>query len=193
MRISDWSSDVCSSDLNATLFCTKTDVDPAVYPEPDEEVEYRLAHPDLSAIRNKDLAAETEELLKRLNLAGTDMVRVEIVMEENGLGSLPTNVPSVSSLLLFNSRVNPYKNYSAMDNLEGAGRTRAETVDQLRKALASAPTSVMLGADLPDIMALDVTFKPQMGEMTQLSLPSNLELPNEIGRASCRERVCQYV
>ena len=44
-------------------------------------------------------------------------------MEEEGIGGLPHNIPSVGSLLLFNSNVNPYKNYVAdQDNLLSTGR-----------------------------------------------------------------------
>jgi hypothetical protein len=41
-------------------------------------------------------------------------------MEDAGLGSLPAFVASVSSLLLFNSKINPYKNYATLDNLLNA-------------------------------------------------------------------------
>mmetsp|Transcript_18256 Transcript_18256/g.25662 ORF Transcript_18256/g.25662 Transcript_18256/m.25662 type:complete len:135 (+) Transcript_18256:421-825(+) len=34
-----------------------------------------------------------------------------------GLGRLPMNLPSVDSMLLFNSDENPYQNYSTFDNL----------------------------------------------------------------------------
>ena len=38
-------------------------------------------------------------------------------MEDAGLGSLPLGISSISSLLLFNSNINPYKNYVTLDNL----------------------------------------------------------------------------
>ena len=37
-----------------------------------------------------------------------------------GLGSLPKNLASVSSLLLFNTTENPYKKYVTVDPLKGA-------------------------------------------------------------------------
>jgi hypothetical protein len=42
-------------------------------------------------------------------------------VEREGLGRLPDNLDSVSSLLLFNSNENPYKAYRNLDNLTGAG------------------------------------------------------------------------
>jgi hypothetical protein len=51
-----------------------------------------------------------------------------------------------------------------------------EAQEDITKGLASAPTSLLSGEALPDIAALDLTYKPQMGVMTALALPSNLPL-----------------
>jgi hypothetical protein len=40
--------------------------------------------------------------------------------EHEGLGGLPPNLMSVSSLLLFNTEENPYKRYAVVDPLRGA-------------------------------------------------------------------------
>lgn len=42
--------------------------------------------------------------------------------------------------------------------------------------LASAPSTLISGDSLVDAVGLDLTFKPQMGEMASLALPSNLPL-----------------
>ena len=42
--------------------------------------------------------------------------------------------------------------------------------------LASAPSTLVSGDSLADAVGLDLTFKPQMGEMASLALPSNLPL-----------------
>ena len=55
-------------------------------------------------------------------LQGTDMERVEFLMEDHGLGPMPPTVPSVGSMLLFNTNVNPYEEYRALDNLVFTGR-----------------------------------------------------------------------
>ena len=46
----------------------------------------------------------------------------------------------------------------------------------LKSSLASAPKTLVDGDSLADALALDLTFKPQMGEMASLALPSNLPL-----------------
>lgn len=51
-----------------------------------------------------------------------------------------------------------------------------ESEEDVTRGLASAPTSLLSGEALPDIAALDLTYKPQMGELTALALPSNLPL-----------------
>ncbi len=53
------------------------------------------------------------------------------------------------------------------------------------KALAQAPTTLVSGEALPDILALDLTYKPQMGEMAALALPSNLPLDFLAGKYYC--------
>ena len=110
-----------------------------------------------------------------LNREGSEPERVEFLMEEKGLGTLPSNIPSIGSILLFNSSINPYKNYVAEDNLVSTGR--AKIVEESDKAkIASAPSSLLSGEALPDINALDLTFKPQLGELASLALPTNLPL-----------------
>ena len=42
--------------------------------------------------------------------------------------------------------------------------------------MASAPSSLLSGDALPDISLLDLTFRPQLGEMASLALPTNLPL-----------------
>lgn len=92
------------------------------YPDIVDDVHYEPADPNKSSIGNRDLSAEILLVYSRLNKHGTDLLRVEMVMDDKGLGPLPPLVPSVGSLMLFNSNINPYKNYQALDNLLSAGR-----------------------------------------------------------------------
>ena len=46
----------------------------------------------------------------------------------------------------------------------------------MARALAQAPATLVMGDSLPDIEGLDLTYKPQMGELSALALPSNLPL-----------------
>jgi len=70
--------------------------------------------------------------LSVLNREGSEPERVEFLMEEKGLGTLPSNIPSIGSILLFNSSINPYKNYVAEDNLVSTGR--AKIIEESDKA-----------------------------------------------------------
>ncbi len=62
-------------------------------------------------------------MLTKVNSYGTEMLRSEFIMEDQGLGKIPSSAKSVASILLFNSNINPYKNYQALDNLVSTGRS----------------------------------------------------------------------
>lgn len=96
-------------------------------------------------------------------------------MHKEGLGRLPAYIPSVSSVLLFNSDTNPYQEYTTLDNL--LGEDRAE-VEEKEKQLAVAPTTLIDGDILPEVGAIDFGYKPKMKELQHFDLPSNLALPN---------------
>jgi hypothetical protein len=85
-------------------------------------VQYTPPHPAHTIVGNKELQGEVQDIVKRLNTYGTDLERVEFTMEDEGLGRLPHHIPSVGSMLLFNSNINPYKDYQTLDNLLSAGR-----------------------------------------------------------------------
>jgi hypothetical protein len=51
-----------------------------------------------------------------------------------------------------------------------------EVEEEMNKVLASAPKTLISGDALPDIAALDLTFRPEMGVHATLELPSNLPL-----------------
>lgn len=85
-------------------------------------MQYLPPHPAHSVVGNRELYGELQDIVVRLNSNGTDLERVEFTMEDEGLGRLPHEVPSVGSLLLFNSNINPYKEYQTLDNLVSAGR-----------------------------------------------------------------------
>ena len=126
-------------------------------------------------IGNTELVEETNTIYTRLNTHNKDLQRVEFIMEDNGLGPLPEHVSSTSSLLLFNSNINPYKTYQTLDNLASAGREKTRS-EEIIKGLESAPMTILSGDALPDVQALDLMFKPSMGEMASLALPDNLPL-----------------
>ena len=65
-----------------------------------------------------------------------------------GLGSLPKHLPSVASLLLFNTAENPYKKYVLLDPLSGAQtKTRDKLIEEVSE-LSEAPYSILQGEEL---------------------------------------------
>eukprot|EP01035_Chromulina_nebulosa_P037882 gene37882-51149_t len=131
------------------------------YREIEDNICYLMGRPEASSIDRADLTSEIEEIAHRLNAHNTAIERVEFIMEDHGLGSMPPNIPSVGSILVFNSSINPYKEYQTLDNLISHG---------------SAPMTIMTGDELPDIQTLDLLFKPTMGQVNMLALPENLPL-----------------
>lgn len=140
-----------------------------------DDAVYLPANPSQSMIGNNELEAEIQTIYTRLNTHKKDLQRVEFIMEDQGLGSLPDRISSTSSLLLFNSNINPYKTYQTLDNLVSAGREKTKS-EEKTKGLESAPMTILAGDALPDVQALDLMFKPAMGEMASLALPDNLPL-----------------
>ncbi len=93
--------------------------------------------------------------------------------EREGLGRLPDHLPSVSSLLLFNSSENPYKAYKTLDNLSGKGlKLRERTTD--KKALDLAPGTLQTGLSLPTYGAEGVDFVPEARPVPELEVASVL-------------------
>lgn len=103
------------------------------YREAVDDVQYFPLLPKHSVVNNPELNNEVITILGRLNSYGTDMERIEFIIEEQGLGKLPEYIPSVGSLLLFNSDINLYNDYQTQDNLVTTGRF----VCCVRSAIAS--------------------------------------------------------
>lgn len=158
-----------------TLFSQSTDM-PAPFRPVNDEVRYLPPNPRKSVIQDKELLSEVQLITGRLNSYGSDMEKVEFIMEDQSLGPFPPSLASVGSMLLFNSSINPYKDYQTLDNLLASTSRTKTSEKETGKQLASAPSTLLSGDALPDIAALDLTFKPEMGEMTALALPSNLPL-----------------
>lgn len=76
----------------------------------------------MSLISQADIQGDVYDILTRLNGNKQELERVEFIMEDNGLGPLPNIVSSIGSLLLFNSKINLYKNYQNLDNLISTGK-----------------------------------------------------------------------
>jgi hypothetical protein len=167
-------------------------------PPVDDNVQYIPADAKRSPIHNVKLSQDLDIILTRLHASPHLSDKSSAIYEngsKGGVGMFPSaDIKTTASLLVFNSSINPYKEYQALDNLASAGRfvlyicencidevenasfRAKDTDDDAAKALASAPKTLMSGEGLPDIMALDLTFRPDIGVHEALDLPSNLPL-----------------
>nr|WAW84867.1 WASH [Halisarca dujardinii] len=144
-----------------------------------KEVESRM--PDVSKQGIKD--KKNFDLFKSQLNADLMETRVQLTMsaadESEGLGSLPEYLPSVASLLLFNTSNNPYKTYVFTDPLSGL-RTKI-TKDKFieKKQMEAAPISIQTGEELGRYQgANDVTYRPTLGQLPEMEVPNILNLPN---------------
>ena len=97
--------------------------------------------------------------------------------EGEGLGSLPKHLPSVSSLLLFNTSENPYKKYVILDPLEGARTKTRDTIKE--EEIPEAPYTITEGEELLRGSIDSVMYVPIMPELPELDVPLQLpHLPN---------------
>lgn len=90
-----------------------------------------------------------------------------------GLGYLPASIYSVSSTMLFNSGVNPYKKYESFDVLTGKGGTDRERDEY---ELSAAPTTMADGVSMPSFFGEDYGFKPVMGNVPTFDFNDTLDL-----------------
>lgn len=128
---------------------------------------------------NTELMSDVYTIITRLNSQYNneqETERVEFIMEDHGLGTMPSTVSTIGSILLFNSSINPYKNYQALDNLLLSGFKEKSVQQDNNSNKLIGPAGFISGDVLPDIQALDLLFKPSMGEMSNLALPENLPL-----------------
>lgn len=134
------------------------------YNEGEEGVVYGVGGGKRSGVEDVEMRNEVTDLFVRLNPNNTDMVRVEIMMEEEGLSTLPEyGNGNVSSLLLFNSSKCVYKEYSGVNNLAGEEMEERDSTTERKKDMQNAPQTLLDGDLLPDVAAMDLTFKPELG------------------------------
>eukprot|EP00968_Pinguiococcus_pyrenoidosus_P015168 scaffold1396_cov252-Pinguiococcus_pyrenoidosus.AAC.31 len=129
------------------------------------------------AVERDDFIA-LEELYQKLHVWHSDPVREAIIMEDKGLR--PPAHRTVTDMLLFNSNVLPYnRQLRAVDNLGGEDEQEdVETPQGIADRIAVAPTTLIDGDILPEVMGLDISYKPAEAEAMDLNLPSNLPLPD---------------
>ncbi|XP_037700979.1 WASH complex subunit 1 isoform X2 [Choloepus didactylus] len=98
---------------------------------------------------------------------------------EEGLGSLPSNINSVSSLLLFNTTENLYKKYVFLDPLAGAvTKTHVMLGAETEEKLFDAPLSISKREQLERQVPENYFYVPDLGQVPEIDVPSYLpDLP----------------
>ncbi|KJE90140.1 WAS family protein [Capsaspora owczarzaki ATCC 30864] len=135
-------------------------------------------------IRTKHSHMADAEWKDRVNYFAIDINvarEPEIITDEDegeGLGRLPKHLPSVSSLLLFNTAENPYKKYVTLDPLSGVQhKTRTLDEDGGIK-IDAAPQSILSGDQMLRGTAENYFYSPGMGAVPEIQVPGNLpDLP----------------
>uniref|UniRef100_A0A8C0ZRQ0 WH2 domain-containing protein n=1 Tax=Castor canadensis TaxID=51338 RepID=A0A8C0ZRQ0_CASCN len=98
---------------------------------------------------------------------------------EEGLGGLPSNISSVSSLLLFNTTENLYKKYVFLDPLAGAvTKTHVMLGADTEEKLFDAPLSISKREQLERQIPENYFYVPDLGQVPEIDVPSYLpDLP----------------
>lgn len=95
----------------------------------------------------------------------------------SGLGKIPTDLTSVSDLLLFNSNKNPYNKYEMSDPLQGSKMLRKEEVSEATE-IGAAPASILDKTSLMRSTGQNFSYTPFLGEVPALDVPIHLpDLP----------------
>eukprot|EP00794_Sanderia_malayensis_P020088 gene20088-22058_t len=96
----------------------------------------------------------------------------------DGLGKLPKNLESVSSLLLFNTAENPYKKYVMLDPLSGAITKVKTAVEEEDSSLGAAPSTITNREQIERGIADNYLYMPGLGEVPEIDVPAYLpDLP----------------
>lgn len=97
--------------------------------------------------------------------------------KEEGLGSLPKNLHSISSLLLFNTTENPYKKYVMLDPLSGAVTKTRSNIEE-EQSIGAAPISITQGEEIDRMAATNYFYVPNLGAVPEIDVPVYLpDLP----------------
>ncbi|XP_050409917.1 WASH complex subunit 1 [Patella vulgata] len=100
--------------------------------------------------------------------------------KEEGLGGLPKVLPSVCSLLLFNTSENPYKKYVMLDPLGVVTKTRS-TLEYEEAGLADAPSTIVQSEEMLQQKTESYSYMPDIGHVPEIAVPDFL--PNLLGVA----------
>ena len=168
---------------------------PPKYPAPDRLADttsvYQEVNPLLQRVRKTrvDIDSRLEEVTREVVMAKRnpfllDHKKKKTTLElrfasddpaqGEGLGSLPRHLPSVSSLLLFNTSENPYKKYVLLDPLSGALIKTRDNLNKEEDALTDAPVTITQGEELLAGPQDSVMYVPVMPDLPELEVPELL-------------------
>lgn len=95
-----------------------------------------------------------------------------------GLGKLPRNLESISSLLLFNTAENPYKKYVMLDPLSGAVTKTRTAIEEEGSQIGAAPSTITNREQIERGVADNYLYMPGLGEVPEIDVPAYLpDLP----------------
>ncbi|KAK3102807.1 hypothetical protein FSP39_014056 [Pinctada imbricata] len=159
----------------------------AKYPAPDALEEYDLLFPleGTNGLRepkrphykvvSKHKVVDTKTLRDKLQFFNVHLDTKKKQQEgsqHEGLGGLPKNVPSVSSLLLFNTSENLYKKYVMLDPLGVVTKTR--TAIEEESEMAEAPSTIAQREEMQRLQAENFFYMPDIGDVPEIAVPDFL-------------------
>jgi WAS family protein 1 len=163
------------------------------YPAPvrNEYYEYDIKHVEITQppvkVKYKPLPPEKLSLKEKLKFyhikdRSTALRKNQDVFPFEGLGGLPEDISSVSSLLLFNTNQNLYKNYKLVDPLSISFKER-ENVDGKPETtvIEPAPSSIGLNDKTGYKFDRNFFYSPLLQDVPQIEAP--LDLPHLPGIA----------
>jgi len=114
---------------------------------------------------------------KRELFAGTHAIQNH---RSEGLGRIPRDIKFIDSLVVFNSRANPYQNYQYINNTESnIHRNLTSKKTQKNKGqidLTDAPKTLVEGDVLQQFRTEEHRFIPAVKELPQLNVRAQLDL-----------------
>ena len=164
----------------------------AKYPSTDNDKPYSRVYqsgaiPQLERSRDKVQSkhATVDEVMLKEKLQAFDTpMHLDIGVKKDtgdgeGLGRLPHNISSISSLLLFNTSENPYKKYVILDPLGVVTKTRKE--EEVEDGLADAPKTILQREELERLTTENYSYMPGIGDVPEIAVPDFL--PDLVGIA----------
>lgn len=137
-------------------------------------------------IKSKQLPLESHDIKDKLQFfhmkVKNKLLRKNVeVTPGEGLGSLPDDLDSVSSLLLFNTSENLYKKYVMLDPLGFVTKTKQILEDEGKREIGAAPQTMMQNDPAEYKLGANYFYSPTLEEVPQLDMP--LDLPDLPGIA----------